>query len=346
MTGRLCAEYSLRRPLGANLFWLHNASMKYRAIIRDAWVLTQENKSLIWWFAFAPALVSTLVAMGYVFYQLLLFWGEKQGDVGGSALWAKMYDRAIQLSANHPALMVVFVVISASIGLAYMMLPVFSQGALIQLIARMRKGHPLSIMEGFGLGLRRFLQLFEFHLLVSTFSLVSTITVAVSVYRYLGVDAFVLFSWVFGIVLFVGLFLTLLFTYSEYYIALEDRGMLKGMLMSSSLVVRHWHHTLFMLILMTIISIRIFINLVIALLIPLLIMGSVLLFGTFASAKIGLVIGGILGLVALYFTSYFVGVFNVFTTAVWTFTFMELRLKKEMILDDSEGEDQVSLQEE
>lgn len=320
--------------------------MKYRAIIRDAWVLTQENKSLIWWFAFAPALISTLVAMGYVGYQLALFWSEKGGDVAGAGMYAAIYKRAILLSQTHPGLMVLLVIITAIIGAAYMMLPVFSQGALIQLIARMRQGHPLSIMEGFGLGLRRFLQLFEFHLLVSTFSLVSTATIALSVYRYLGVDAFILFSWVFGIVLFVGLFLTLLFTYSEYYIVLEDKGMLKSMLSSSSLVVRHWHHTLFMLILMTVISIRIFINILIALLIPLIIMGSVLLFGSFASAKIGLVIGGILGLVALYFTSYFVGVFHVFTTAVWTFTFMELRLKKEAILDEDEGKNhQVSSQE-
>lgn len=314
--------------------------MKYRAIIRDAWGLTQENKSLIWWFAFAPALITTLVSIAYVGYQLALFWSERSGDAGGMELYAVVFDEVIALSQNHPGFMVLSIVILALIAAAYMMLPVFSQGALIQIIARMRRGEPLSLMEGFGLGMRRFLQLFEYHLLVSAFSLVSTITAAVSVYRYLGVDAFVLFSWIFVIIFIVGIALTLMFTYSEYYIALEDQGMVKSMLASSALVVRHWHHTLFMLLLMAIISIRIFINLLIALLIPLLVLGSVLLFANFASAKIGLLIGAVLSLVALYFTSYFVGVFHVFSTAVWTFTFLELRTKKEVSLSETQDQDE------
>ena len=306
--------------------------MNYRAIIRDAWQLTQENKSLIWWFAFIPALITTLMSMGYLVYQAALFWNSRGG--AGDGIYAQIAQRGMQFVENHPGFTVLIVVFAALLGLAYLMLPVFSQGALIQIITRMRNGHPLSIMEGIGFGFRRFLQLFEYHLLVSTFSLVSTITAGVSFYRYLGPDAFAVFSWIFILVMVVGLVLTLLFTYSEYYICIEDKNIFKSMMGSSGLVIRHWHHTLFMLILMAIISIRIVINILFAMLIPVLVLGSVLLFANLTVAKLGLIIGLIIGGIALYFTSYFVGIFHVFSVAVWTFTFLELRKKNDRLFEE------------
>jgi len=95
-----------------------------------------------------------------------------------------------------------------------------------------------------------------------------------------------------------------------------------------------------MFILMAIISVRIFFNILVGLLIPGLFLGSIFFFASFTSAKIGVVVGGILGLIALYFTSYFLGIFTVFTTGVWTFMFLELRNKKDPVLDQMHEDEQ------
>jgi len=301
--------------------------MKYRVIIHDAWVLTQENKKLIWWFAFLPALITSLVAMVYFAYQFAAFWTSpyfREQATGSREILGIIFEKSLELMNAHPALAVVLVIIAAIIGLAWLMLPVFTQGALIQLIARARLGHKISVLEGISYGFTRFLQLFEYHLLIKTFSIVGVLTEATFILRNLGPEAFAVLGWIFLLILVVGLFLTLLFTYSEYYIVLDRRGVFKSMLASSGMVVRQWHHTLFMFLLMAIISIRIVFNILVALLVPILVIAPIFFFASITLAKIGVVIGTIIGLVALYFASYFLGVFHVFATAVWTFTYMEL----------------------
>ncbi len=307
-------------------------AVKYRAIIRDAWTLTQENKRLIWWYGFVPALLTTLVSIGYLCYQAAAIYTSplfRDVDPNTKELWRVLVDKAWQFYKVEPTFAVILVVLLSIGGVAYLMFPVFTQGALIQLLARHRNGHSISIREGIAFGLRRFLQLFEYHLAIKTFSLVSLFTNAMFIVRSLGPEAIHVFIWLFAIIGVVGIFFTLLFTYSEYYICIDNHGMLQGMLSSCALVIKQWHHTLFMLLLMAIISIRIVFNILVALLIPVLVVAPVLFFTGMTLVHIGVIVGVVLGLIALYFTSYFIGIFDVFSTAVWTFTFLELTAAKE-----------------
>lgn len=309
--------------------------MNYKKIIAEAWHLTQERKDLFWWFAFIPALLSSVVSIVYLAYQFVAFSSsdlfkdrEGSGDIMDTIMTVGK-----NLLSEQTGLAVFLVVIAAIVGLAYLMLPVFTQGALIQLIAKMRAGQKVNMLEGVSFGFTRFLQLFEYHLAVKTFSFVSILTYAALVLRMLGVDAFMFFIWILLMFAFIGLMLGVLFTYSEYFIVIDRKGVFKSMLASSGLVIRHWHHTLFMFILMVIISIRIIVNLLIAMIIPILVIAPVFLFASLALAKIGVFIGGLIGLIALYFGAYFLGIFEVFATAVWTFTFLELTSQ-----DDDDGD--------
>jgi len=314
--------------------YLHNTRMKYRAIIHDSWVLTQENKRFIWWFAFVPALLTSLVAMVYLGYQAAAFWTSPAINAaaeGTDSALRIIINTGLTILETNPGLGVFLIVVAAIIGLLYLMLPVFTQGALIQLVAHMRAGHKVSVMQGFSFGLSRFLQLFEYHLLIKTFSFVGIATEAAFVIRNFGVESMSIFGWVFLLILAVGLLLTLLFTYSEYYIVIDKKGVFSSMLSSGGLVIRQLHHTLFMLLLMVIISLRIIINILVALLIPILVIGPIFFFASMTLTVIGVIIGGIIGIVALYFASYFLGIFHVFATAVWTFTFLELTTKEDQI---------------
>ncbi|MFT7184574.1 MAG: hypothetical protein ACI9QC_000919, partial [Oceanicoccus sp.] len=205
---------------------------------------------------------------------------------------------------------------------------------LIQLLAKIRAGQKVSMFEGVSFGFNRFLQLFEYQLAIKTFSIVSLITEGALILRMLGVDAFMLFLWALVLFAIIGLILSVLFTYSEFFIVIDNKGVFKSMMASSALVVRHWHHTLFMFLLMAIISIRTILNLLIALLIPILVIAPIFLFASLTLANLGVLIGSTAGLVALYFAAYFLGIFEVFATAVWTFTFLELTSKE----DEDDGE--------
>lgn len=309
--------------------------MKYRAIIREAWVLTQENKKLIWWFAFIPALLTSLVSMVYITYQGYSLWTSPylRESATETHLLTSIIKKAVELFSQNPSLGVFGIVMIVLVLLTYLMLPVFTQGALIQLVARYRAGEEVSVARGISYGFSRFLQLFEYHTFVKTFSFVGIFTEAAFTFRVFGPEPFKLFGWIFLLFTFIALFLSLLFTYSEYYVVIDKDGVFHSIFKSSGLVIRQWHHTLFMLLLMSVIIIRIILNLLVAMLVPALVILPIFIFTSLTLAKIGVVIGAIIGLVVLYFTSYFLGVFHVFTTTVWTFTFLDLTKAESNVMD-------------
>lgn len=301
--------------------------MNYRAIIQEAWVMTQGNKKLIWWFALVPALLSLLVDIVYLSYQAIAFWHSpyvRAEAAEESPSFILIARKGLGLFEASPSLGVFILIIIAIVALGYLFLPVFTQGSLIQLVSHMRKGQPLSVAKGISYGFARFLQLFEYHAFIKTFSFVGILTEASFAFRVFGPETFSFFGWIFLLVFILALFFTLLFTYSEYYIVLEKEGVFTSIFRSGGLVMRQWHHTLFMLLLMGIIIARMVLNIMIAMLIPVLIVAPIFIFTSLAVAKIGVVIGSLAALVILYFASYFFGVFHVFATAVWTFTFQDL----------------------
>ncbi len=304
--------------------------MNYKAIIKEAWALTQENRKLIWYFAFIPAVLESLVSMVYMTYQVSAFWTSEylrpaaKNAPHAIELVFKAIGRIFHLNVG----LGVFLVISAAIVIIlYLLLPVFSEGALIQLIAKLRGGHKVTMVEGVNFGFTRFLQLFEYNTLIKTFGLVGILTEASFAFRNLGPEVFGFFVWIFILFIVVGFFLTLCFTYAQFFIIIDKIPVFTSMMKSSALVFKQWQHTLFMFFLMFLISLRIIFNLLVVLLIPFIIAGSVAFFATFTLTWLGIIVGVLLGTVALYFASYFLGVLHVFSNAVWTFTFLDLSSK-------------------
>lgn len=301
--------------------------MKYRAIINEAWALTQTNKKLIWAFAFVPALLTTLVSIVYMTYQVASFYTSpflNPGIPEDKHALVFIFHTLTEAFKTNPSFTVFFLILVLLVVLAYILIPVFTQGALIQTLARIRAGQEVPLVEGVTYGFTRFLQLLEYSLAIKGFSIVSLLGDAAFVFRNLGPDVFGFLGWIFLLATIVGMGVTLLFTYAEYYIVIDNEGVVASMIKSSGLVIRQWHHTLFMLLLMGIIILRVVINLLVAMLLPLLVIGPLFIFTSMTLAVVGAVVGGVVGLVGLYFASYFLGIFHVFVTGVWTFTFLEL----------------------
>lgn len=310
--------------------------MKYRAIISEAWAITQENKKLIWLYAFVPALITFLVSTVYFAYQTAAFYTTpflNPGIPEDKHAMRMLIEFILDGLRERTSFTVVFLVIVAIVILAYLTVPVFSQGALIQILARKRAGQEVTTAKGITYGFTRFLQLFEYHLAIRSLSFVSLLGEAGFVFRNAGPEVFSFVGWVFLLALFVALVIAVLFTYAEYYIVIDNEGVFSSMVKSSGLVVRQWNHTLFMLFLMAVIVVRTGINILLALVLPLLVFGPLFFFTSSALMAVALVGGTILALGALYFASYFLGVFHVFTVGVWTFTFLDLTAEEKQDID-------------
>lgn len=296
----------------------------YRQTIHDAWVFTQENRKLMLWYSFLPSLLTTVVGIGYLAYQFFAFKRSPLFENAEESFLKELALLIINFFKRYDELFIPALIAAVVVFILYALLPTLCQGALIQVIARKRKGEHVRVIDGISFGLLVFLPLLEYHLLIKGFSMWGIVTEAAFVVRNLGTGAIKIMLPIFGIAAVIAVILTLLFTYTEFYIVLERKKILSAIGKSCALVILNWQHTFLIMILMLIIGLRVIVNLVAVLLVPALIILSAGFLATISLDKIGIVIGAVIGFVSLLFTAYFNGILHMFANTVWTFTFMQL----------------------
>ncbi|MBI4994278.1 hypothetical protein HZC21_01380 [Candidatus Peregrinibacteria bacterium] len=302
--------------------------MNSRHVIAKAWEFTRDNKPLMWWYAFVPSVLTTLVGILYLLYQFFAFKSSPLFDDAEKSFLAEVITATLGFLNKHSDLWVPAIITVIIILILYALLPTLCQGGLIQIIAKKYKGEEVKTSDGLSFGLLVFLPLLEYHLLIKSFSIISLFTEAAFILRNLGTGAMKTLLPVFILATIIGLILTLIFTYSEFFIVLDKKPVLKSMGRSAKLVVIGWQHTLLIAILMIIITLRVIINIIAVLLVPALLFFTAGLAATLTMANIGIAIGILFGLFGLFVASYFTGILNVFANAVWTFTFLELMNEK------------------
>lgn len=290
----------------------------------------------MWWYAFLPSLLTTLIGILYLLYQFFAFKKSALFENAEKGFLTDVITGTLDFFKQHDQLLIPAVITVAVILLLYALLPTLCQGGLIQIIAGRRKGEPTKTFEGLSFGILVFLPLLEYHLLIKGFSIFSFLTEAAFILRNLGPGALQTLLPVLIVAVIIGFCLTLLFTYSEFFIVLDKKPVLRAMGRSAKLVILSWQHTFLIGILMLIIGLRVFINIIAVLLVPALLFLAAGLLATVTLAKIGIAIGVALAFIGLFVAAYFTGIINVFANAVWTFTFLELM--NEQKIKDALGE--------
>lgn len=304
--------------------------MNYRQLISESWILTQKNRRLIIWYAFVPAILTTLVGILYLTYQIISTWRSKLFNYQGQSLLAKIFSSIIDLVEKDTQIAFSVAVVAVIIGLLYLTIPTICQAALISLSARINNRQEVRLIDGISYGLLAFLPLFKYDLLIKSFGLLGVITEAAFIGRNLG--------WLWLKILFIPLvifsifafLMLLLFTYTEYYIVIDDEGMFAAMGKSSRLVVKHWPETIIIALLMVIIIIRVLLNAILVILVPTLIIIPAGYLTSVVLGKIGIILAAILGITALLITSYFAAIIEVFAKFVWVKTFLYLTSKEDL----------------
>ncbi len=305
-------------------------SMDYKKIIVDSWIYTQSNKKLIIWFGFIPSILTTTVGIGYIAYQIFAF--KKSyifGDEESSAL-GEVVTFMWEFVNSHLTWTVPLIIIAVIFGVFYFLFPTLARAASLQMIARHRNGQEASIGTGLKYGIMAFLQLFEYHMIIKTFSFFSLLIEMSFVVRNLGPVLFKLLLPVFMIMIIISFVLMLLFTYTDFFIVIDGKGVFDSMKSSAKLVVLSWKHTFLITILMILIGVRIFIQAIMVFAIPALIIAVTGYLATVTLPATGIIVGGVVGLVCLFLASYLNGVIDIFSYTVWTYTFLDLTSEKHL----------------
>lgn len=298
--------------------------MNYREIVAEAWHFTQENRRLAIWYGAVPAFFSTVVGIGYIVYQYYAFLSSKLFLNWERSFLSLLITHGLDFLQQHREVVLPLIVTAVIMLLGYFVIPVICEGALIQLIARRKNGQNVPGKTGLRYGLLSFLPLFEYRLLIQTFSIFSILSTMGMALRNLGWGIMNTLVPIMIFILLVALVTALFLNYAEYYIVIDGEGVFSSISKSFGLVVKHLEETLLLTVLMLIIGVRIIIQLLFVLLIPAVAIGAVYLFATANLPTLGVGLGAGLGVIGLIVAAYLNGIIHTFAVAVWTFTFLKL----------------------
>lgn len=310
--------------------------MDYRQIISQSWHYTQKNKKIIFWFGFLSSIFTTTVGVGYIAYQFFAFKSSYifSSDHEQSFLFQVVTTiwEFIKLHINWTLPLIIIAVIFA---VFYFLYPTLAKAAAIQTIARNKNGQKAGVGTGLRHGIMSYLPLFEYHLLIKTFSFFSILVEMSFVVRNLGPSYFKVFLPIFLLFMIIGFILTLLFSYADFFIVIDGKGVFESMKASARMVVMHWRHTFLITILMLLIGVRIIIQVIMVFLIPFLV---ILITGYIATVTLpinAIIVGGVVGLITLIISAYLNGIVDIFSYTVWTYTFLQVTEEKELSARES-----------
>lgn len=303
--------------------------MDVRDIVRKAWQITQVHLKKLIWYGFTPAFFGVIVSSAYLAYQYnafkhsVLFEPEATSTMIGTAktVWS--------MASLHPGISVTLVALGILVLLGYILTPPVFRGTLIYALMKIRKYE--SIEGSVEIGIRRFFPMFEFALLVGAFSITTLFTESSFILRWWGENVFFIALPILLFIGMAGLIISFLFTYSEYFIILKKHSLIKSLMESTVLVIANLKKTILVFVLMLLIGARIVLNVLLVLLIPMMVVGVTSYLATVFLSTFGMIFIGLAGFGVLIISSYLLGLFHIFATAVWVLTFAALTERHEEV---------------
>ncbi|MSR68087.1 hypothetical protein EXS65_04700 [Candidatus Peribacteria bacterium] len=292
-----------------------------REIIAKSWAVTTTEIQLKRW-GFFGSFFEILLDVKLLVYQIYFIYSYFKGEGGG------LFDIEIMLYNAIPFWLFV-TLISGFILLVIVELfvPSFADGAIIGLTA---KAHGKEkVRGGFVLAVYNFFPILAVHE-VFIFSSFSIFITAISVILRYGGGFKGMMIVVATIVWLVSNVIKFFSSFTESGVVIEKLGIFAAGAKSVKLIMSYMPHVMFLAMLLFVISIRIFINTLVIVLVPLAMLGIGLgltyVFQPIISYSIAGFVGLILTMVAAYFFTYL----HVFKQAVWTIMYMELIKEKDM----------------
>src|SRR3990172_5263163 len=298
--------------------------MNYPEILKQAWAMTTEHRYLRILGTIA-SLFATLLGIWRIRYVL------QEPVLTGGEVWSWL-----QENTNNPlGWAITIVIVLGAIYLVAFLLSVLSEGGLISDIEKIYDQKvELDLSKTIALGLQSFLPLTEFRVLSNIFH-IGAFILYVLIFRFY-INYFfpnnTIVQDLSPLLIFLAVVIavtTLLLTYADYHLVIYKSSVFESIRKSVTLVIFHFRETLLMSVLILLVAIKTILNVLLIFAIPALAVYVVTFTQLFLPATIALAIGITFAVMLFYWAVVIVGTLLVFTTAVWTLTFMELEKKQE-----------------
>lgn len=318
--------------------------MDHRAIIAEAYHLSQQYKKPFFLFGFVVAFLTLAVETLWFAWQYVSF-KNAPNLTGNDLYFSQLFDRISQAFSTNTSLVTWSIVVVAIIILcAFLLTPIFEAG-LIVLIKRAKDGLEVKKRVGLSEGVFNFFRMFAFYNLVAfVLNILSIFTYATLPLKFVSWGAFYVLLGP-AIIWFIGAIVgNALFIYTKFFLVLRKQKVGPAMKSSAQFVIRYLSETFVVFVLMILISLRVLLNILFVFIIPAA-LTSIILY--FVQSLIGYQYHIIftLGFLMLIVSSWIYGRFLIFTTAVWELTFLTLeekdrQFKEEQGVSDENNEEE------
>ena len=296
--------------------------MNPREIIAEAWTITKRERSLRRW-GFFSALLETLLNVKLFSYQIYFFYEYLQGRDFG------FFDIEIILFRSIPfGIFLTIIVTFIVMVVIEFFFPHLAAGAIIGLAAKSYRKE--EVRGGAVLAIYNFFPVFAIHELFVLGSLSLVITSCSLILRYVEGSIKVPIIIVLIILFVLSNFFRFFASFAEEAVVIRKAGIFSAIGKSTKLILSYLSHVMFLLILLIVISLRIFANTLMLFLFPGFVIGVGFLLSTFLPTILSAAIGAIVGILLLLLFAKLLAYLHVFRQTVWTITYLELSERKEL----------------
>jgi len=285
-------------------------------IIMPAWEIIQEHSQLKR-FYFLPGLLSIIFLSVLLVYQAIYTYVEIFG----------YKEEAFQIILNffHSSYAVEVIIGGVIFFLIYIIISPLFEWGMIKYIESLDQGKKRGVSDALWMWIYRFLPLFEYNNIFSEFKLVSILNAYLFMIRFLWVEYLSYLSSIFVFVFLFSVVLNILFSYSKYFIVVENKKVFPSVGASAKLAILNLAMTSKLYFLMFILNLRVIFNFLIFLSFPLLMAVAVSLITSKIYLTIAIVIiSGVFGLLILAMW-YLTAVLEIFKTALWYFAYKQAK---------------------
>ena len=287
-------------------------------IIEPSWKIISEDFSLRK-FYFLPWMVSVFFFTALLVYQftytyVVFFWNQE------AVL-------AVLLDYFHSEYLVPTLITWAIVFLFYIILNPIFENTVIQKINCKRNNKEITISEAFWRWLYSFMAVFEYSNTFNTLKVISIFNAYFFTVRVLWIERIVFLNYFFLFLLVIATIINILSSFSKYIIITENKPIFEAFSKSTKMVFLNIWTVLKLNFLMIILNIRVLLNFLIFLGIPVLIIASISFFASTILIYAAVISLWIIGLILFLLMSYISTTLEIFKISVWYFAYIEARKK-------------------
>lgn len=220
------------------------------------------------------------------------------------------------------------VVVLVFILIYFISIPIFESGLVFKIDAKARWKECTS-EDALSKWMLKFLQIFKFNNIFSEFKFLTLVNLYLFSIRFIWIEYISKISYVFFVVFIFSLFINILSSYSKFFIILDNAQIFESISKSLKISIINISTTIKLYLLMFVLSIRVLINFIVILFIPIWIISAISYISSQFFLAIALIIIVISAIFLIIILWYLTSVLEIFRTSVWYFAFKENKKRLE-----------------